>query len=189
MGWLHQGTECCHRTVIQMGDGLDRQESYCSELCSKSKGLNFILRAKKNIETNMKVIPDLHFKRSLPCSAEKTKWCEQSWNCQNQLGSHSNGPGDRCQLLGLAQQWPWWWAEVEFWVYFLTALLKYNLRAIQFTHLSCIIQRFLVQAQAWTTITTILDHFHHPQRNPIPFSYHTPTCPLLSALDNYFLFL
>lgn len=34
------------------------------------------------------------------------------------------------------------------WVYFLTALLKYNLRAIQFPHLSCIIQRFLVQAQA-----------------------------------------
>ena len=61
--WLHQGTECCHRTVIQMGDWLDRQESYCSELCSKSKGLNFILRAKKNIETTMKVIPDLHFKR------------------------------------------------------------------------------------------------------------------------------
>ena len=27
---------------------------------------------------------------------------------------------------------------------------------------------------------SILDHFHYPKRNPIPSSYHTPTCPLLS---------
>lgn len=126
-----------------------------------------------------------------PCRAlaEKTKWWEQLWNCQNQLGSHSNGPWDRCQLLGLAQQWHWWWAGVEFWVYFLTASLKYKFTCHTIPPLIMLIQRFLVQAQACATITTInFRPFSSSQKksHTLQLSY-TPPAHSSQPLDNYLL--
>ena len=63
------------------------------------------------------------------------------------------------------------------------ASLKYISHAIQFTHSKCIIQLFwYFHRVVRPTPQSILKHFHHPKRNPIPISNDSPFPP---ALDNH----
>ena len=57
---------------------------------------------------------------------------------------------------------------------FITTFWSYNSHIIQFTHLKCRIQWFLVYSQSCTVIITILEYFHRPKRNPVPISSLTP---------------
>ena len=48
--------------------------------------------------------------------------------------------------------------------FLVTTLLNHNSQVIQFTHLKCTIQLFLVYSQSCATINTILEHFHHSKK-------------------------
>ena len=50
------------------------------------------------------------------------------------------------------------------------ALLRNNSHTIWFTHLKHTTQWFLVFSQNCATAKWILEHFHHPKRNPVPNS-------------------
>ena len=53
--------------------------------------------------------------------------------------------------------------------FFFTAFLRYNSYAIQFTHVTCVIQWFLVIFTDSATSTAInFKHFHHPKKKPRP---------------------
>lgn len=55
------------------------------------------------------------------------------------------------------------------------ALLRYNSDAICFTILNCTIWLFSVYLQCCTSIPTIyFQNIFTPERNPVPFSSHTP---------------
>ena len=41
------------------------------------------------------------------------------------------------------------------------------------------IQQLLVHSQSWAIIPEILEHFHHPQQNPMDISSHFPLSPKL----------
>jgi hypothetical protein len=66
------------------------------------------------------------------------------------------------------------------------ALLRYNLNTIQFIHLKCTMQRILIYSQICaTTRQSILEHFYHFMKNPMPFTCH-PHLPSSPTLSNHY---
>lgn len=62
-----------------------------------------------------------------------------------------------------------WLNYIMAFILFLTALLRYSLHIIQFSHLN--VKLFSVYSQNGTMFpTSILAHFHYPQRNPTPLA-------------------
>lgn len=83
---------------------------------------------------------------------------------------------------GLEPQTGWMTSELS--ILFLTALLRYSLHIIQFTHLN--VKLFSVYSQSGTvTPAFTLARFHHPQRTPTPLAVTlNPSMPS-SALRNH----
>lgn len=65
--------------------------------------------------------------------------------------------------------WFIWWL---FNLFLVMAIQSYNSHTIQLTPSKGTVHQFLVYSKNYAIITTVLKHFHHPKRNPIPFSYH-----------------
>ena len=67
----------------------------------------------------------------------------------------------------LVEQWKW------FCFIFKTALLRQNSHTLRFTCATCVIQWLWVYHRFVQPIAlSILEHFHHPKRNPVPLNYH-----------------
>lgn len=61
-------------------------------------------------------------------------------------------------------------------LFLITTFLRNNPYIIQFTHLKCAVQGFLVYSQSCASPQSVVEHGRHLQKKPTPFSCH-PLAP------------
>lgn len=69
-------------------------------------------------------------------------------------------------------------------LFLITAVLRNNPYIIQFPHVKCAVQGFLVYSQSCTSPQPVVEHGRHLQKKPTPFSCH-PRSPRPPALGTH----
>lgn len=70
-------------------------------------------------------------------------------------------------------------------LFLITAFLRNNPYIIQFTHLKCAVQGFLVYSQSCTSPQPVVEHGCHLQKKPTPFGWHPLPPPRPPALGTH----